>query len=189
MDLTLVLAITGTVLGALGTLISVLTFLRVHYRQKPRVDGEILSVFHVLSESRHVEFAVVEAAFTNHSDVANAIVGFLLEVGLPYNVKDGVAIHRQQESGELTLISTMIRDAGEKSLTIPEPAEKLKWLDHPLNLNPHTAQQGYVAFPLPSIPDKEVPSVAFRLHVELGQGKPLILSLPVVDLTNEISFN
>jgi hypothetical protein len=168
------LALAGTILGGVGTIVSVATLARVLARERPNVDIDVGSIFHVLDEDEKSEFALVELHALNTSDAPNVLNWYVIIIASPFQFSSGPVSHAEKDN-DLTLYPSI---PTERSLTMPRPPAEITWLDPPENLPPRTGVHGFVAFPMPSIPYAAVPDLDIQLEVQFGQGDPVRLAVP-----------
>jgi len=163
--------ILASVIGFVGGILGIISFFRTIKRQRPRFSITTGSPVLLYGAAEKAEFLVFDATISNLSDVANSIVEYGLIIGHPYSVSQTPIRYSETQLGE----SILETEDMTKKLAVKRM--RFNWLATPVNLSPHSSANGFIGFPLPSIPRNVVKTVEYALIVIPSEGQPALIPL------------
>jgi hypothetical protein len=173
--------ILATILGIIGGLLGIFSFIRVVKRQNPKFNITTKSPAIIFGSKEKAEFLIFEATISNLSDLANSCIEYGLIISHPYSISTP-PIHCYETRYGKSVLET---EDGQKKHAIK--GKKIKWISTPANLAAHTTDSGFIGFPLPSIPIDIVKAVEYTLIVMPSEGQPQLIPFFLNDLIWETS--
>jgi len=147
------------------------SFARTMKRQRPRFRVTTSMPGILYGEDEKAEFLVIDTTISSLSDVANSRVEYGLIIGHPYSLSTEPIHYSENEVGE------SVFETADMTKKLAVKNTKFDWLETPVNLASHSSANGFIGFPLPSIPRNVVKSIEYALVIMPSEGQPSLIPL------------